>query len=211
MVGVAAGVAVAGVHLELTAVAAAVVAAAVPVGGCHAVADGQEVEASAGVLQELAALEVQVAEVEGAGRPLALDLLAWGEPAVDVGVIVGLAAFGEIEIGGVMAVVGASSAGAMVAAVAAAEGGSFVAAVPQGWGDLVDVVMVEDLNLEVVVLEVEASAGREVLVAEEPVLLEDPLVEKVSAAGWGCQTGNEQVEPGVAVHAWSGLGRSWTE
>lgn len=69
MVGVAAGVV--GVRLELTAVAAVVVAA-VLAGGFRAVVDGREVEASAGVLQERAALGVRVAEVEGAGHPSAL-------------------------------------------------------------------------------------------------------------------------------------------
>lgn len=74
MVGVAAGVV--GVRLELTAVAAVVVAAAVLAGGFRAVVDGREVEASAGVLQERAALGVRVAEAEGAGHPSALGPLA---------------------------------------------------------------------------------------------------------------------------------------
>lgn len=119
-----------------------------------------------------------------------------------------MAAVGGIEIGGVMAVAGTSSAGATLAAAAAAEEGSSDAAVPRGWGDWVGAVMAEDLNLEAVVLEVEASAGREVPVVEQPVQLEDPLVERVSAAGQGYWTGSEQVEPGAAVHAWSGLGTS---
>lgn len=87
-----------------------------------------------------------------------------------------MAAVGGIEIGGVMAVAGTSSAGATLAvAAAAAEEGSSDAAVPRGWGDWVGAVMAEDLNLEAVVLEVEASAGREVPVVEQPVQLEDPL------------------------------------